>query len=43
MLANLPTVTHTVKCLHYAQSSQAKSMSDSSVSYVSAIVTTERK
>jgi predicted class III extradiol MEMO1 family dioxygenase len=43
MLEKVPNVKHTVKCLHYAQSSHAKTMSDSSVSYVSAIVTAERK
>jgi predicted class III extradiol MEMO1 family dioxygenase len=43
LLEQTPQVKHSVKCLHYAQSSPVKSMSQSSVSYVSAIVTTERK
>lgn len=41
MLAHLPSPKHQVQVLHYAQSSRAKSMHDSSVSYVSAIVTAE--
>jgi predicted class III extradiol MEMO1 family dioxygenase len=43
LLEQTPQVKHNVKCLHYAQSSPVKSMNQSSVSYVSAIVTTERK
>jgi len=43
LLEQTPTVKHSVKCLHYAQSSPVKSMSQSSVSYVSAIVTADRK
>lgn len=43
ILESVPSIRHEVKFIHYAQSSHVKSMKDSSVSYASAIVTTDRK
>jgi len=42
LLQQTPNVSHSVRLLHYAQSSPVKNMNQSSVSYVSALVTAER-